>query len=99
MSFKKYLAALFFAIPPILGMTLLFSENDDIDVLNSNIIAASPSQVQSNPACDFLEPIKKDLLDNLFENECGDTVGRPFPYYEHLSKDSTGSRCSATRFP
>jgi len=35
---------------------------------------ASPSQVRSNPACNFLEPIKQDLLENLFENECGDTA-------------------------
>ena len=51
-------------------------------------IAALPSEVRSNSAkCDFLEPIKTDLLENLFENECGDTVGLLSIYYKHLSKD------------
>jgi cytochrome c peroxidase len=34
---------------------------------------ACPSR-ELNPACNFLEPIKKDLLENLFDNECGDTA-------------------------
>ena len=63
------------------------------------MFSASPSQVRPNPACDFLEPIKKDLLENLFDNECGDTVSHLSSYYEHLSKDRTGSWCSASRFP
>ena len=71
MVFKKSLAALALALPLVLGMNLFFSKN--IDVLNMTI-AASPSQVRTNPACDFLEPIKADLLENLFDNECGDTV-------------------------
>ena len=78
-------------------MNLIFSKN--VDVLNRDMIAASPSQVRSNPACDFLEPIKKDLLENLFDNECGDAVSHLSPYYEHLSKDCIGSWCSASRFP
>ena len=77
MSFKKYLAALFFSIPLILGMNPFFGKND-VDVLN--MFSASPSQVRSNPACDFLKPIKKDLLENLFDIECGDTVSHRSPY-------------------
>ena len=63
------------------------------------MIAASPSQVRANKACDFLEPIKEDLLENLFDNECGDTVSLLSPHYEHFSKDRKGSWCSASRFP
>ena len=37
------------------------------------MVAASPAK-RSNPACDFLEPIKQDLIENLFTNECGDAV-------------------------
>ena len=37
------------------------------------MIAASPAK-RLNAACNFLEPIKKDLLENLFDNECGDAV-------------------------
>ena len=58
-------------------MNPFFGKND-VDVLNT--FSASPSQVRSNPACDFLEPIKKDLLENLFDNECGDTVSHRSPY-------------------
>ena len=50
------------------------------------MIAASPSHVRSFATCNFLEPIKTDLLENLFDNECGDTVSFLSPYYEHLSK-------------
>lgn len=70
MAFKKYLAALVLALPLVLGMNLFLSKN--VDVLN--MISASPRKVRPNPACDFLEPIKKDLIENLFTNECGDTV-------------------------
>ena len=49
------------------------------------MISASPSKVRPNPACDFLEPIKKDLIKNLFTNECGDTVSLLSPYYELMS--------------
>ena len=95
MAFKKCLVALFLALPLVLGTNLFSSKN--VDVLN--IIAASPSQVRSNPACDFLEPIKQDLLENLFENECSDTVSLLSHYYEHLSNRRTGSWCSASLFP
>jgi hypothetical protein len=95
MVFKKSLAALVLALPLVLGMNLFFSKN--VDVLN--VIAASPSQVRSNPACDFLEPIKTDILDNLFENMCGDTVSLSSPYYDHLFKERTGSWSSASLFP
>ena len=40
---------------------------------------ASPSQVRST-SCDFLEPIKADLIENFFDNECGDTVS----FYFHI---------------
>jgi hypothetical protein len=50
---------------------------------NDQVVLQLESESTGNPACNFLEPIKKDLLDNLFENECGDTVGRLSPYYEH----------------
>ena len=63
----------------------------------SSSFAASPTKRTS---CDFLEPIKKDLIENLFENECGDAVSLLSPYYyEHLTKDHQGSWCSAARFP
>jgi hypothetical protein len=61
--------------------------------------AASPNQVRSNAACNPLEAIKTDLLDNLFDNECGDTVSLLSFYYEHLSEDRTGSWGFASRFP
>ena len=96
MAFKNYLAALFLALPLVTGMNIFLSKN--VDVLN--MIAASPSQVRSNSACDFLEPIKQDLLENLFENECSDTVSLLPLYYEHLvSNHHTGSWCSASLFP
>ena len=95
MVFKKSLAALVLALPLVLGMNLFFSKN--VDVLT--VIAASPSQVRSNAACNFLEPIKQDLIENLFDNECGDAVGLSSPYYKHLSKDLKGSWGPASRFP
>ena len=97
MAFKKSLAALILALPLILGMRSFFSKN--VDVLT--IIAASPSKVRTTAACEFLEPIKTDLLDNLFDNECGDTVSLWLvsPCYDHLSKDHAGSWCFTSRFP
>ena len=95
MVFKKSLAALVFALPLILGMNLIFSKN--VDSLTMISLAALPNK--RNAACDFLEPIKQDLLENLFDNECGDTVSLLSPYYEHLSKGSKGSWCSASLFP
>jgi hypothetical protein len=96
MTFKKSLAALVLALPLVLGNEPIFSKN--VDVLN--MIAASPSKVRSAAlACGPLEAIKTDLLNNLFNNECGDTVSLLSPYYEHLSEDSKGSWSSASRFP
>ena len=64
------------------------------------MLAASPSHVRRNAACAPLEPIVSDLLENLFDNECGDTVSfLSHYYYEHLSKNPKGSRCSASLFP
>jgi hypothetical protein len=65
------------------------------------MIAASPSKVRSSvpKECEFLEAIKTDLIENLFDNECGDAVSVLSPYYEHLSKDRKGSWCSASRIP
>lgn len=83
MTFKKSLAALAFALPVVLGVNLSFSENDDVDVLT--MVVASPAK-GSDPACDFLEPIKQDLIENLFTNECGDAVSH-LSSYEHLPKD------------
>jgi len=40
-------------------------------VLGLNIKRA---ETALNPKCAFLEPIRDDLLDNLFENECGDAA-------------------------
>ena len=78
MAFKKYFATLVLALPLVLGMNLSFSKN--VDVLN--MISASLSKVRrNNPACDFLETIKDDLIENLFTNECGDTVSLLSPYY------------------
>ena len=95
MVFKKSLAALVLALPIVLGMNLFISEN--LDVLT--MIAALPNQVRENKACAALAPIVDDLLDNLFDNECGDTVSFLSPYYENLSKDRKGSRCFASIFP
>ena len=95
MVFKKSLAALAFALPHILGMNLFFSKN--VDLLTIILLVALPSK--RNSACDFLEPIKQDLLENLFDNECGDTVSLLSLYNEHLSKDRKGSWCSASLFP
>ena len=61
------------------------------------MIAASPNLIRD--ACTPIKPVVTDLLDNLFENECGDTVSLLSLYYEHLSKEHTGSWCSAPRFP
>ena len=95
MVFKKSFAALVFALPLVLGMNLFFSKNDDLLTMIS--LAALPNK--RNTACDFLEPIKADLLENLFDNECGDTVSLLSPYYEHLSKNHKGSWCSASLIP
>jgi hypothetical protein len=95
MVFKNliYLAAFVFAFPLILGIDLFFLERR---WMYSSSFAASPTKQSS---CNFLEPIKKDLIENLFDNECGDAVSLLSPYYEHLSKDLKGSWCSASRFP
>ena len=75
MVFKKLFAALVLSLPLVLGINIFFSKNVD----GLTMIPASPSQVRrSSPACDALEAIKTDLLDNFFDNECGDTV-RFFP--------------------
>ena len=95
MAFKKYLAALVLALPSILGMNLFLAGMFDV----LNMISALPTTPSNNSACDFLEPIKTDLIENLFTNECGDTVGLLSPYFKHFSKDSKGSWCSASRFP
>jgi hypothetical protein len=97
MAFKKSLAALVLALPLVLGINLFFSKN--VDVLN--MIAASPSKVRSSvpSACEFLEPIMTDIIENLFDNECGDGVSLLSFYCEHLSKDRTGTWCSASLFP
>jgi hypothetical protein len=97
MVFKKSFAALVLALPLVLGMNQFLSNN--VDVLN--MIAASPSKVRSSvpSACEFLEPIKSDIIENLFDNECGDGVSLLSPYCEHLSKDRTGTWCSASLFP
>ena len=97
MAFKKSLAALILTLPLVLGRNLFFSKN--VDVLTIMMIAASPSQVRANKACAFLEPIVDDLLENLFDNECGDTVSLLSIHYEHLSNDRKGPWCSASRFP
>jgi manganese peroxidase len=71
MAFKKSLAALVFALPLVFGTNLYFRNN--VNVLTT-IVAASPARRSNNPACDFLEPIKQDLIENLFDDECGDAV-------------------------
>ena len=70
MVFKKSLAALVLALPLVLGMSLFFNENVHILI----VVAGLPSKRALNPKCAFLEPIKADLIENLFTNECGDTV-------------------------
>ncbi|KAF8886707.1 manganese peroxidase [Gymnopilus junonius] len=40
------------------------------------VVLGLPSKRALNPKCDFLVPITKDLLDNLFENECSDAAHR-----------------------
>ena len=81
MAFKKSLAALVFALPLIFGMNLFSDKNHDVVL---TMVAASPTG--RNAACDFLEPIKADLIENLFDNECGDAVSLLSLYYEYLSK-------------
>jgi hypothetical protein len=93
MAFKKSLAAVFFALPFILGINLFFREKIDVLI----IVAASPTK--RHGSCNFLEPIKADLIENLFDNECGDGVSLLSLYYEHLSEDCKGSWCSTSRFP
>ena len=45
------------------------------------VVVGSPAK----QSCSFLEPIKTDLIKNLFDNECGDAVSLFFsPYYQHL---------------
>ena len=61
------------------------------------MIAASPNLIRD--ACTPIKPVVTDLLDNLFENECGDTVSLLSLYYEHLSKEHAGSWGAASRFP
>jgi cytochrome c peroxidase len=43
-------------------------------VLALPLVLASPAEPRTNKACDFLAPIVSDLLENLFDNECGDTA-------------------------
>ena len=97
MAFKKSLVSLVLALPLVLGTKIIFGKN--VDVLTMISLAAFPSKRSTAGACDFLEPIKTDLLENLFDNECGDTVGFLSPCYEHLSKDRKGSWCTASLFP
>ena len=75
MVFRKSLAALVLALPLVLGILTYFSARM---LMGLTMIAASPSQVRST-SCDFLEPIKTDLLNNFFDNECGDAVSLFFP--------------------
>ena len=71
MAFKKSLAALVFALPLVFGTNLYFSNN--VDVLTT-VVAASPAKRSNNPACNPLVPIVQDLVENLFDDECGDAV-------------------------
>ena len=85
MPFKKSLAALVLALPVVFGMHLFFKQN----IVMLIRLAGLPSKRGLNPKCEFLQPILTDLVDNLFTNECGDTVSLFFsPYYEHLSNNS-----------
>ena len=51
------------------------------DVFDHGYVASPAKQSNkwnesnSKSACNFLEPIKTDLIENLFTNECGDAVG------------------------
>ena len=98
MVFKKSLAALLLVIPLALGIKPILQQKFDV----LTMIAASPSELQERSACSFLGPIVDDLIENLFDNQCGDTVSplTESTHYEHLSKDrTTGSWCSASCFP
>lgn len=67
---KALLTSLVLAVPLVLGRYLLHLVN--IDVLT---ISAGASTAQRVPeACQFLLPIVQDIQDNLFTNECGDSV-------------------------
>ena len=80
MAFKKFLAALVFAVPVVLGMHLFFL-NKLIILKCSCMVAGLPGKRGLNPKCEFLQPILTDLVENLFTNECGDTVSLFFlPY-------------------
>ncbi|PPQ96992.1 hypothetical protein CVT26_006420 [Gymnopilus dilepis] len=43
-------------------------------VLALPIVLGLPSKRSLNAKCEFLKPIAKDLLDNLFDNQCGDAA-------------------------
>jgi cytochrome c peroxidase len=43
-------------------------------VLALPLVSALPSKRALNPQCDFLKPIAADIIENLFDNECGDTA-------------------------
>ncbi|KAF8964560.1 fungal versatile peroxidase from pleurotus Eryngii [Flammula alnicola] len=38
------------------------------------LVLGLPGKRALNPKCDFLLPIREDLLENLFDNECGDSA-------------------------
>jgi hypothetical protein len=95
MAFKKSFAALICTLPLVFGMNLFSSKNVD----SLTMVAASPAKRTVSTQCAFLEPIKQDLLENLFENECGDAVSFFSLHYEHLSNDHTGSWCLASVLP
>ena len=52
---------------------------------SSSIVAALPSERDVNSqSCAFLKPILTDLVENLFDNECGDAVSPDF--YPHSNQ-------------
>ncbi|PPQ64872.1 hypothetical protein CVT26_002590 [Gymnopilus dilepis] len=53
---------------------MLFHKAFSTLILALPLVLGLPSKRALNPKCDFLVPIAKDLLDNLFENECGDAA-------------------------
>ncbi|KAK7449333.1 fungal class II heme-containing peroxidase [Stygiomarasmius scandens] len=43
-------------------------------IVSLPVILAAPAEPALNPRCNALVPVAKDLLDNLFEGECGDAA-------------------------
>lgn len=86
MVFSSALTALVLALPLASvngGFSVMFSLQAVREMLTLSLALRTkrtvcPDGVNTavNPACCALFPVVQDLADNLFENECGDSVSR-----------------------